>query len=375
MTKKPIRVLQVIGVMNRGGAETMIMNLYRHIDREKVQFDFVENAGEKAAYDEEIRQLGGRIFRCPRFRGINLADYKKWWQRFFDEHAREYRIVHGHIGSTASFYLQEAKKHGLVAVAHSHNTNGPLSVSSLLYRALSQTTRSIADYFFGCSIQAGIDRYGAEIVRNGDRFLILNNAVDTAQFAYDTAARTQSRAALNYRETDFVIGHAGRFMEQKNHAYLLDIFLEISRLAPDARLLLVGDGPLREKTRQKAETLGIVDKVTFTGVRADVAELMQAMDVLLFPSKNEGLPVTLVEAQTSGLPCVISDRIPGDSILCDDLVTVCSLEESPAFWARKVLETKNTERRDHSREVNAAGFDINETAKWLEAFYLEKAEQ
>ena len=156
----PIRVLQVIGIMNRGGAETMIMNLYRNIDRQIVQFDFVENENDGAFFDEEIRNLGGQIYHCPRFTGKNYFTYRKWWKEFFDNH-HEYKIVHGHIGSTAAIYLKEAKNHGIVTIAHSHNIDGK-NRKQFFYNILSYPTRNIADYLFMCSKQAGIDRYGKE---------------------------------------------------------------------------------------------------------------------------------------------------------------------------------------------------------------------
>lgn len=373
--KEPIRVLQVIGIMNRGGAETMIMNLYRNVDRNKVQFDFVEHSQEAAVFDDEILSLGGKTYRCPRYTGKNHIAYVKWWKSFFDKHAGEYRIVHGHIGSTASIYLSIAKHCGLFTIAHSHNTDGALSVYAVLYKLLSFRTRSIADYFFACSVQAGIDRFGARIAKQKDRCRVLNNAIDTTAFAFNDMIRNQVRNGLGLEKNDYVLGHVGRFMDQKNHVYLMDVFSEIARREPDAKLLLVGDGPLRKQIETKVAALGLSDRVIFTGVRSDVAELMQAMDILVFPSKKEGLPVTLVEAQAAGLPCVISNSIPRDAVITKNLVTTLSLQNSPKEWAEHVLSRKQEARSDHSEEVKAAGFDIHETAKLLEEFYLDKAKQ
>lgn len=373
--KKSIRVLQVIGHMNRGGAETMIMNLYRNVDRNRVQFDFVEHSRETAAFDDEILSLGGKIYRCPRYIGKNHLAYAKWWKDFFDKHAGEYWIVHGHIGSTASIYLGIAKYYGLFTIAHSHNTDGAFSIYAVLYKLLSYRTRSIADFFFACSVQAGIDRFGVRITKQKDRYRVLNNAIDTTAFAFNGMVRKQMRDGLSLTNGDYVLGHVGRFMEQKKHGFIIDVFSEIVKREPNAKLLLVGDGPLRKQIEDKATVLGLEDRVVFTGIRSDVAELMQAMDVLVFPSKNEGLPVTLVEAQTSGLPCVISDSIPRDAVITKNLVTTLSLQDSPTKWAEHVLSRKQEIRYDHSEEVKAAGFDIHETAKWLEEFYLDKAKQ
>lgn len=373
MSEGPVRILHVIGIMDRGGAEALIMNLYRNIDRNRVQFDFVESTYEAAAYDDEIKNLGGRIYRCPHYNGRNHFSYVRWWHDFFDVHAKDYRIVHGHIGSTAAIYLSIAKKYGLHTIAHSHNTYGSISLQEMRYRLYSYRTRFIADYFFACSAQAGIDRFGKRVTEYVDRYSIFRNAIDTDVFAFDRSSRLAARKALRLSVEEFIVGHVGRFVGQKNHAFLIDIFLEIAKMDPQAKLLLVGDGPLRRQIEEKAAGLGLKDRIITTGVRSDVSDLLMAMDVLVFPSKQEGLPVTLVEAQTAGLPCVISDCIPGDVIITGDLVTTVSLKESPDVWAKRVYAQKETTRADHSAEVKASGFDIHVTAKWLEAFYLEKA--
>ena len=202
----------------------------------------------------------------------------------------------------------------------------------------------------------------------------MNNAIDTQRFAFDLSTRAGIRKVFGYAD-ELVIGHVGRFDAAKNQSFLLDVFSEIVKREPNAKLLLVGDGPLRKQIETKVAALGLSDRVIFTGVRSDVADLMQAMDILVFPSKNEGLPVTLVEAQAAGLPCVISDSIPKDAVITKNLVTTLSLQDSPEKWAEHVLSRKQEARSDHSEEVKAAGFDIRETAKWLEEFYLDKAKQ
>ena len=366
----PIRVLHVIGSMNRGGAETMIMNLYRKMDREKVQFDFAVHTDSAAAYDEEIAALGGRIWRCPRFTGTNLFSYRRWWNDFFKAHAQEYHIVHGHIGSTAAIYLKAAKKSGLFTVAHSHSSGTDHSARSFLYRAFSYPTRHIADWFFACSEAAGIDRYGAEVA-NAPNFTILNNAVDASVLCFDPAVRRQIREELGVADS-LVVGHVGRFDAVKNHPFAVRSFQALTEKHPDARLLLVGDGAARPDVEALVRTLDLSDRVIFTGVRADVARLLQAMDVFVFPSIYEGLPVTLVEAQCTGLPCVISDAIPPDCIVTEGLVVRKSLNDGPAAWADQLLACAALERTDRSQEITAHGFDVTDTARWLGEFYLEK---
>lgn len=366
---EPIRVLQVIGIMNRGGAETMIMNLYRNIDRNKVQFDFVENSFEKATFDDEIEALGGKIYHCPHFTGKNLMDYKKWWRDFYLQHKEEYRIVHGHIGSTAAIYLKEAKKNGIFTIAHSHNIKNH-SVNGILYNLLSYPTRFIADYFFACSKVAGIDRYGKKFLER-NRSKVLPNAIDTKKYAYNLATREKVRQAF-VDDNEILVGHIGRFVNAKNHKFLISIFEEFLKIVPNSKLLLVGDGNLRKEVEQLVKQKGINDHVIFTGVRNDINEIVQAMDIFVFPSLYEGLPVTLVETQTSGLPCVISDKVPDESIITKKLVTVKKLTDAPKEWAKHMNDRLTEKRYDRTQEVIDAGFDISETAKWLEKFYLEK---
>lgn len=369
--KEPIRVLQVIGIMNRGGAETMIMNLYRNINREKVQFDFVENENDGAFFDDEIRSLGGRIYHCPRFTGKNYWKYKKWWKVFFDKHDN-YSIVHGHIGSTAAIYLKEAKDHDVVTIAHSHSTYVK-SGKQFLYSILSYPTRYIADYFFMCLKQAGIDRYGETVISDTDRSFLLPNAIETEAFRFDLSKRKEKRDEFRLNDNEFTIGHVGRFADVKNHGFLLDIFKIAADKYSSIKLLLVGDGELRQFIEEKAVSIGLIDKIIFAGDRSDVNEILSAMDALVFPSKYEGFPVTLVEAQCNGLSCVISDRVPKDSILINGLVQVCSLDDDPSAWAQKALCHNQIEREACAGKIKEMGFDINKSTKWLEEFYLEKS--
>ena len=367
--EKPIRILQVIGSMNRGGAEAMLMNYYRSIDRTKVQFDFVENYTGRAAYDDEIESLGGKIYNCPHFNGKNYFQYRNWWRNFFREHAGAYPIVHGHIGSCASIYLKEAKKHGIFTIAHSHNSGTDYSLGSFLYKIASYNTRNIADYFFACSAAAGVDRYGKKVI-NGCHYQIMHNAINTSTYKNSAPDRESVRHEFNVT-SEIIVGHVGRFTKQKNHRFLIEIFNAIQEKQLNAKLLLVGGGELEEELRAYAQEKGIGEQVIFAGIRSDVNRLMQAMDVFVFPSLYEGLPVTLVEAQTAGLPCVISDRVPRDSILVEELVDVMRLSDSPAEWASRILERATEPHRDTQEQIKAKGFDIAENAKWLEEFYLE----
>ena len=367
----PIRVLHVIGIMNRGGAETMIMNLYRHIDREKVQFDFVEGSSEPAAFDEEILALGGRIFRCPRYNGKNHFTYTKWWNDFFRHHPGEYAVVHGHIGSTAAIYLSIAKKYGLYTVAHSHNIINQISVKNLLYMMISYPTRFITDRFFACSKEAGISRYGRRVGNDPDRCIQFHNAIDLGKFSHSQKKRDEMRSMLRL-EDNLVIGHVGRFDFQKNHEFLLKVFEQILRIQPKACLLLVGGGQRRTEIERLAQESGISDSVIFAGVVDNVSDYLQAMDVLVFPSHYEGLPVSLIEAQANGLPCCISDAVPAE-VAITPCIEFLSLEEPAKGWAEKAISMAQNGRMQTREQLVKAGYDIHETAKWLTGFYLEAA--
>lgn len=370
----PIRVLHVIGVMNRGGAETMIMNLYRHIDRSKVQFDFVENSSEPAIFDEEIISLGGRIYRCPHYNGKNHFTYVKWWKEFFQAHSKEYPIVHGHLGSTAAIYLSIAKKYGAYTIAHSHSAGTDHSMKSYLYRIMSHNTRNVADYFFACSEAAGLDRFGRKVISD-THYAVLNNAIEVDRFSYDQDVRQSVRRELGYGPNQIVVGHIGRYTKEKNHAFVLKIFYELKKLNNDARLLMIGGGPLHTQITQASERMGIFSDTVFTGVRSDVDQLVQAMDIFVLPSLYEGLPVTMVEAQAAGLPCIISDKVPPECILTEGLVDVVPLSAGAEEWADAILKKRNTPRTDRSAEIAAHGFDITTEAVKLQEFYLSAYEQ
>lgn len=370
MEQIPVRILHVIGSMNRGGAENMIMNLYRHVDRSKVQFDFVENTDKEAAFDSEIRELGGRIFRCPHYNVKNHVQYVRWWKQFLSDHADEYTAVHGHLGSTAAIYLSAAKKHGLFTIAHSHNTyDKHSSLKETVYKFYSYPTRYIADWFFACSKAAGLSRYGSKVSKS-DRCLVLNNAIDTKRFSFCERKRIRIREELHISPEAFVIGHIGRFTQQKNHHFLLNTFSEIIKLYSDAVLLLVGGGELEQQIKAQAAELGIIDHVIFAGVQSDVSGYYQAMDVFVFPSLYEGLGIVAVEAQAAGLPCVISERVPLECAVTEGLVSVQGLDTSAEAWAERILSLSGTSRADHSQEVSANGYDISATAAWLQDFYL-----
>ena len=371
---KPIRILMVTGILDRGGAETMIMNMYRHIDRSKVQFDFVEHSLIPGAYDEEIQSLGGRIYHRSRLNGLNYFEYVKWWNKFFDDHP-EYHVVHGHIESMSAVYLSIAKKHHLYTIAHSHNTSEGLTLKQLIFNVVTYKTRYIADNFFACSMKAGEDRYGSVFDIAKPNCKIFYNAIKIRDFAYNPEYRKQIRREFGIDENTLLLGHVGRFRKEKNHELLVEIYKEIIKDRQNTKMIFVGDGPLFNMIREKVKNEGLENGIIFAGMRADVNRIMCAMDVLLLPSSHEGLPVTIVEAQASGLPCIISDRVPTDCIVFDELVQFQLLTSSPGEWAYQALKSKTQNRSIDAKVLADRGFDVESAAKWLERFYIEKYEQ
>lgn len=361
-----IRVLQVVTYMGRGGLETMLMNYYRHMDRQKVQFDFLVHRQERAAFDDEIEALGGKIYRLPRLVPWSKS-YLSALNRFFDEHP-EYKVVHVHQDCLSSVILKVAAQHNVpVRVAHSHSASQD---KNLKYPIKLWYKRSIPRYatdLFACGRNAGDWMFG------GAPYRTLNNAIDVAAYRCDAAKRAAVRHRLGFAD-ELVIGHVGRFNPPKNHPFLLEIFSALLKKEPNAILLLVGGGDDMPKIQAKARELGITGHVRFLGVRSDVADLMQAMDVFVFPSLYEGLPVTMVEAQASGLPCIISDKVTEECIITSGLVDVMPLSASADAWADKILEKRAIPRTDHSEEVAAHGFDITAEAIKLQEFYLEADE-
>lgn len=371
---EPIRILNLFTIMNRGGAETMVMNYYRNIDRTKVQFDFLVHRQERGAYDDEIEAMGGRIYRMCPIHPQNFSKYKKMLKVFFDEHP-EYRILHSHMSELGCYAFMEAQRRGIkVKICHAHNapvkgSMTPKEKAQLIFRDyFKKKMLPYSDFLFVCGEEAGNWLYGKQ---NKNRFVMMNNAVDAQKFTYSTEARNQLRQELGI-DGKFAILNVGRFNPQKNHSFIIDIFNEIKKLYQNSVLLLVGKGELEDEIKQKVHSLGLQNDVMFLGLRDDVHRLLSASDVFLFPSLYEGLPVTLVEAQSSGIRCFISDAVPFQCILGDDVSTV-KLSESAESWAQEIVTlAAGYERYNRYSDMVSSGFDIKSNAQWLQDFYLNE---
>ncbi|MDE6055414.1 MAG: glycosyltransferase family 1 protein [Lachnospiraceae bacterium] len=368
MQTNPVRVLNVLGTIDLGGAESRVMELYRALDRDKVQFDFLVHTEKEGQYGEEIRRLGGRIYNVPRFRVYNILSYQKALRRFFREH-NEFAAVQGHMTSTAPIYLPIAKKAGIpVTIAHARSAGVDPGIKGFATKVIRFPLKYRADYCFTCSAEAAEAVYGRKWIDEG-KVRTIPNAIDAQRFAYNPAVREQVRAELGLTGK-FVIGHVGRFGFMKNHNYLIDIFAELCRMRDDAALVLIGKGELEEEIREKVNVLGLADKVLFLGSRFDVERYYQAFDYFVFPSTFEGLPGSVAEAQASGRHCLVSDKVTGEAALTE-LVTYKSIEETASNWAGEIMRNARAalERKDMREAIAEKDFDVRGLAVKMEAFY------
>lgn len=382
-----VRVLHVLGGVGLGGAESRIMDLYRQMDRSEIQFDFLVhseamNLGISEAknlsagsdrrvrkpefYDEEIYSLGGHIYVLPKFKVYNYFAYRKAMKNFFRQH-HEFRVVQGHMTSTAGIYLPIAKKSGVpITVAHSRNAGVVKGLKGIATKFFRRNLAKKADHCFACSVLAGEDVFGKEIVRQG-RVKIIHNAIDAGRFTFDAHRRDLVRKGLGLAD-ELTIGHVGRFNYQKNHPYLIDVFAKLCEITQDAVLLLLGEGPDQENIRAKCRALKIEDKVRFLGNQKTPEDYYQAMDIFLLPSFFEGLPGVLVEAQAAGLKCFVSDTVTREAKVTD-LVTFLSIQQPPEEWAKKIAAGVDYPRENTYRKLKDAGFDVKTQAAGYRLFY------
>lgn len=331
-----MRVLQVLGTVGLGGAESRVMDIYRHMDREKIQFDFLVTEGTVDHYSGEIESLGGRVYHLPSFRVYNYFKYVKACRRFFSEHVKdgesEYAAVHGHMTSTAAIYLPIAKEYKVpLTIAHARSAGVDPGIKGKVTRFLRRNLKKKCDLMLACSDEAGDSVFGKD-----SRYKFVPNAVDMSEYAYDEIARFEVRQRYDIGDK-LLVGHVGSFRYAKNHEFILEVFACLHKSYPNSVLMLVGDGELRSATENKAAELGISDSVIFTGDRKPVSMYYQAFDVLLFPSRYEGMPGTVVEAQASGLPCVISSSVT-EQVIFTDRVRRLPLSLSANRWADAVVK-------------------------------------
>lgn len=355
MIERPIRILCVFSTLDRGGAESMCMNLYRHIDRSLVQFDFVKHTESQGAFEEEILGLGGRVFVAPRYRIYNILEYQNWWRRHFSSHP-EHQKVHIHFFTMAGAICPVAKKFGRETITHAHTSRADSMLKQMMVRNVGKLT----DVCFACSEEAG------KWLFPNRTFKVLPNAIDTTIFQHDPVVREEVRK--KYGLTDaLVVGIVGSITAVKNPLETIAVFKELVLREPKSRLLWLGSGDMLETVKSVVNDASLSEKVILLGVRHDVYRMMQAMDVYLQPSVYEGLSVSQIEAQAAGLRCFVSDTITKEA----DLTGRCTYLPlgQPAMWAESILST-DLNKKDTQRQIIDAGYDIKTTSKWLQEFYL-----
>lgn len=364
---EPVRVAQIMGKWVGGGVESVVMNYYRHIDRTKIQFDFICDDDSTNIPYGEIEKLGGKVILIPPYQKV--FKYHNKLKKILKE--GHYKIVHSHINTLSVFSLFAAKCAGVpVRIAHSHSTtNKKEKKKNLLKQVLRPFSKLFATDYMCCSELAGRWLFGDKEYDKGNVYL-LNNAIDLDKFKYNETLRKKKRKELGIKDDTLVIGHIGRFVAQKNHVFLIDIFNEIHKNNNNSILLLAGQGPLMEDIKNKVKDLNLEDSVKFLGQRNDANELYQAFDVFLLPSLYEGLPVVGVEAQATGLLCELSNDMTKETKVLD-ITKFMSLNNTPEEWADNILDdVKKYKRLDVSKEMTAKNFNIKEEVKKLEKYYL-----
>ena len=365
---EPIRVLHILQRMEAAGVQTLLMNLYRKIDRDRVQFDFLVHYTAPQFFDEEIEALGGNIYRFSVREDYNFPKYYRDLNKFFKEH-KEYKIVHGHMHTLGGVYLHAAKKNGVpVRIAHSH-TNATQKDAKQFVKILMNHLYAVdANVLFACSSAAGKYMFGSK------QFEVINNAIITDNFVYSEASRQNKRRELNI-EDKFVIGSVGRFELQKNQRFTVEVFEKISKVRPDSVLLLIGTGSMQDEIKALVAEKGLKEKVMFLGNRRDVAELYQAMDVFVMPSLFEGLGIVGVEAQAAGTPVVCTDTLPVE-INVSPLIYRMSLDKPMGEWADMIMKAADNPQRHQNIKpyIIEANYDMDALAKRMQTFYINSGQ-
>lgn len=364
-SKEPIVVAQIMGKWLGGGVEAVVMNYYRHIDRSKIQFDFICDSDSTNIPYEEIESLGGKVILIPPYQKI--IKYIKELTGILKKN--QYKIVHSHLNTLSVFPLYCAKKAGVkVRIAHSHSTTNKKEwKKNLMKQILRPFSKVFATDYFACTEHAGRWLFGNKTYDEGNVYL-LNNAIDLDKFKFDEKIRNKKRKELGISDDTFVIGHIGRFVAQKNHAFLIDIFKEVYKQNKKTLLLLVGQGPLKEEIQEKVNNFGLTNNVRFLGQREDVNELYNVMDLFLFPSLYEGLGMVAIEAQVNGLPCICSDEIPRIAKITN-LTEFINLNDSILKWIGKINSDKE-KRQKTIEKVYKSEYDIKNECKRLNHKYI-----
>lgn len=364
---EPIRILHIVQRMEAGGTQAFLMNLYRNIDRTKVQFDFFVEYEEKEFYDDEIKKLGGRIYYTNFRKTLNVFELKKSLKKVLMDHP-EYKIIHIHATAIGHFCTDVAKKCKVpVIIAHTHN-NGAVKdwkyYPKIILRKL--YTNGPTD-FFACSEEAG------KYTFKDKNFTVIHNSIDAKKFLYNSEIRDEVRNTFGLKDS-FVIGNVGRLHEQKNQKFLIDLFVKIKEQQEKSKLILIGSGPLESELKRQVELLNLKNDVIFLGNRSDMERIYQAMDVFVLPSLFEGLGIVAIEAQAAGLPVICSNGVSREANVTNNIHRL-DLNDDPEKWINKILNTKVEDKEGILDDIKKHGYDIEENAKKIQEFYLRKYEK
>lgn len=362
---EPIRILHILQRMEPAGVQTLLMNIYRNIDRKKIQFDFLVHYKTPQFFDKEIEKMGGRIYRCSIREDYNLFKYTQELQKFFKEHT-EYHIVHGHMHTLGGIYLKIAKDNGIkIRIAHSHTNNTQTDFKKPIKVVMNRLYSKYATHLFACSNIAG------KYMFKNQQFTVINNGIDSERFKFDVRKREEIRNELKLKN-EKLIGTVGRFEKQKNQLFTIEIFKEFCKTDANSKLLFVGTGSLENKIKEKVLKEGLKGKVIFLKNRRDLDKIYCAMDAFLFPSLFEGLGIVAVEAQTAGTPVICTDTLPSE-INITPIIYRVSLKENAENWSKKIKEAMSNDlvHTDTTSYTIKANYDIKDISKKLEQFYLE----
>lgn len=358
-----------------GGLENFLMNVYRKIDRNKIQFDFLVTREEKGIFDNEIKSLGGKIYNIPKMELVGYNKYSKTLYEFFKSHTG-YKVVHCHRDALCGVYLKQAKKANIeIRIAHSHSTSiienenlkGKLKI--VTKNILKKSINKYSTDFFACSYEAGKWLYGSEVA--GKMLVVIRNGIDLEKYKYDESISSQIRKDLGIDKDTFLIGHVGSFGLPKNHKFLVEIIKELDKKIGNFKICLVGDGYLKNEIESLVKEYKLEDKFLFLGIRNDVNKLMMAFDLFLFPSLFEGLGIVLIEAQATGLKCLVSDKVSKEADMNCDLVEFLPIDNTNVWCESIIDKTNNSNRSMYYECVKENGYDISDVANILTNMYFD----
>lgn len=361
MKKEKIRILHFVPNLFSGGTETYIMNMYRHIDRDKFQFDFAVHTNQIGVFENEIEALGGRVFRFPIKDDINFFKYIKSLNKFFKEH-KEIQIVHAGMPSIAFLYLFIAKKNGIkVRIAHSHTSFYTKNIKGILKHFTSMLMKYESNYNLACSNLAG------KYMFKNKKYKILYNAINLDKFKYNKRVRNEMRKKYNI-EDKIVLGNVGRISKEKNHIFMINILEKLLKINNKYYMVFVGTGELENQMKDIVKKRNLEDHVLFAGVTDKVEDYLQMFDIFILPSLYEGLSIASIEAQEAKLPCLVTDFIPKEAIQTN-YIKKLKLKEN--LWVKEIEKLRNFKRNNLINSKLEKNYDINKEVKKLEEFYTK----